>query len=263
MTVAFCGVAGDTTNVDPAPRADAYGRFEYVPIPEKCATAEATTYGDRPLRHADGVLADGLRRVRTMTGAWSDDPTVVESHAVHHDPNFERFTYGEHRPGYVARLRDLDPGDAVAFYTGLRSPDDDYMNRWLIGYFAVERVAVVDPDDPPSDRAATLAAHPHNAHAKRFRARGALHYDDRPVVVVDGTAPGGLLRRAVRLTERRDGSFRCAGARRERFFPDADGPVGLGSRKPARTSTLDADRFAAAVETAPRPIPGEPWGGER
>jgi hypothetical protein len=34
----------------------------------------------------------------------------------------------------------------------------------------------------------------------------------------------------------------------ERLFPAADGPVGLGSRKPARVSTLTTDEFVATVE---------------
>jgi hypothetical protein len=248
MTVVFCGVGGDTTNVDPAPAADEYGRFEYVPIPEKCETTEADSYGTLQARHRDASLAAGLRRVYTSRGEWDDRREVLENHPVHHDPNFERFTYGEHRPGYVSRLRDLEAGDAVAFYTGLVRPDDEYMNRHLVGYFAVASVAVVDPDDDYETVRETLAAHPHNAHTKRFRARGELYYDDRPVVVVDGTAPGGLLRTARRLTEWRDGRFATTPAVTERLFPAADGRVGLGSRKPARVSTLPTDEFVAAVE---------------
>jgi hypothetical protein len=248
MTVVFCGVGGDTTNVDPAPAADEYGRFEYVPIPEKCETTERATYGRLRARHADASLAEGLRRVYTRRGEWDDRRAVIENHPVHHDPNFDRFTYGEHRPGYVSRLRELEAGDAVAFYSGLRRPDDEYMNRHLLGYFAVDSVSVVDPAADYETTRALLEAHPHNAHAKRFLARGDLYYDDRPVVLVDGTAPGGLLRRAIRLTEWRDGRFVCTPETQSALFPGADGPVGLGSRKPARVSSLPTREFVEFVE---------------
>jgi hypothetical protein len=253
VTVVFCGVAGDSTNVDPVPAVDRAGRFDYVPIPEKCETAETATYGRLPCRHGDGVLADRLDRIYTREGAWSDDTGRIRSHPVHHDPNFDRLTYGEHRPGYVNRLRELGPGDAVAFYSGLRHPDDGYLNRYLLGWLAVDRVDVVDPDADPDERAAVLEAHPHNAHTKRFRARGRLYYDAKPVVLVAGAA-GGRLDRAIRLTEWRDW-FYCRPSVERALFPDvdpADGPVGLGSRKPARSSSLDVDGFRAAVDRLDR-----------
>jgi hypothetical protein len=251
VTVVLCGVAGDSTNVDPVPAADDRGRFEYVPIPEKCETSETATYGSIPTRYGpDGeVLADRLDRIRSRDGGWTDDPDAIRSHPVHHDPSFERSTYGEHRPGYVNRLRDLGPGDAVAFYAGLRRPDRSYLDRHLLGWFPVETVDVVEPAASDDATRAILDDHPHNAHAKRYRARGRLHYDEKPVALVRGReGRGGLLDRAIRLATWRDGWFYCLPAVRERLFPGASEPVGLGSRKPARSSPLDADAFAAFVD---------------
>ena len=263
MTVVLCGVAGDSTNVDPVPAVDDAGRFEYVPIPEKCETSETATYGSIPRRYGAGVLADAIDRIYARDGGWTDDPAAIRAHPVHHDPNFERLTYGEHRPGYVNRLRELGPGDAVAFYAGLRHPDEDYLHRYLLGWFAVESVDVIDPTADADAVRAVVDGHPHNAHAKRYRARGRLHYDEKPVAFVRGRAPGGLLDRAIRLAEWRDGWFYCTPSVREALFPDADEPVGLGSRKPARSSPLDVDAFAAFVEDRLGSRDGDGGGDDR
>lgn len=241
MTVVLCGVGGDSGTVDPVPTVDGAGEFEYVPVPEKCETAETATYGTLSRRRGDGVLADGLDRVLTPDG-WTDDPARVRSQAVHRDPNLVRLSYGEHRrrpSPYVQTLATLSPGDVVGFYTGLRPADGGVLHRHLFGYLVVDRVALVDPDHPESERRAHLAAHPHNAHAKRYRARGALYYQDpvtdvptKPVVLVAGAA-GGALDRAVRLTDRREGPiFYLSDGARAALRPRADGPVHLGGFKP-------------------------------
>ncbi|MFC7195034.1 hypothetical protein ACFQL4_10845 [Halosimplex aquaticum] len=151
MTVVLCGVGADTGNVRPVPAVDPAGRFEYVPIPEKGATSETATYGTLDCRHRDGSLADLLDGVRPASdGDWLTDPEAIRDRPVHRDPNFEALTYGEHRPGYVAKLRDLDPGDAVAFYGGFPGPETDYKHRYLFGYFTVaESPVVVEPEMDP------------------------------------------------------------------------------------------------------------------
>jgi hypothetical protein len=59
---------------------------------------------------------------------------------------------------------------------------------------------------------ALLDDHPENAHAKRFAGHGDCYYHDpafterpRPVVVVPGREPGGLIERARRLSDTRKG----------------------------------------------------------
>ncbi|MFC4357216.1 hypothetical protein ACFO0N_04540 [Halobium salinum] len=272
MTVVLCGVGGDAGNVAPDPTVDPDGRFEYVPIPEKCDTTESRSYGTTPLRHGDGTLADRVDWLQSRGDYDGGRPEVVATHPLHHDPNFEHLTYGEHRrrpSPYVQTLAALDPGDAVAFYTGLRPEDGGKKHRYLVGYFAVAAVTVVDPDLPVAEKRDLLRRHPHNAHTKRFEARGALYYQDpdtdapvKPVVIVDGRAPGGLLDRAVKLTDRLERRmFRLSPAVQEALRPlDRDGDpvpeeesVSLGGFKPVVACDVDLGEFVDWVETRQRP----------
>jgi hypothetical protein len=256
VTVVLCGVAGDTGNVRPVPSVDAEGRFEYVPIPEKGATSETATYGTIERRHGDGPLADLLEGVRPGSdGDWVTEPAAIRDCPVHDDPNLDALTYGEHRPAYVARLRELERGDAVAFYAGFPGPDTAYKHRHLFGYFTVAADPVVlSPDDDRERVRAVLEAHPENAHAKRFAGHGDLYYHDpaftdRPhdVVIVPGREPGGLLECAIRLSDRRSGPNYYM---REELA-DAltlETPVHLGGIKPAVRCDLSGERFRTLLE---------------
>jgi hypothetical protein len=255
VTVVLCGVGGDTGNVRPVPAVDADGRVEYVPIPEKGATPETATYGSIERRFGEGTLADLLEGVRPGSeGPWLTDPAAIRTCPVHRDPNLDALTYGEHRPGYVASLRDLRPGDAVGFYGGFPGPDSGYKHRYLFGWFTVaERPVVFDPGMARDQKRDLLAAHPENAHARRFEGHGDLYYHDpaftdrpRLVVIVPGREPGGLLDRAVRLSDRRRGpNYYMREGAVEALAPRSrtDHGVYLGGFKPAVTCDLDARAF--------------------
>ena len=259
MTVVCCGVGADTGNVRPVPGVGTEGRFEYVPIPEKGATTETATYGTLDRRHGEGVLADLLDGVRPGSdGEWLTDPAAVRDCSVHRDPNLAALTYGEHRPGYVAKLRALEPGDIVAFYAGFPGPDSDYKHRSLFGYFTVaEPPVVLDPETDHEAKAAALADHPDNAHAKRFAGHGDLYYHDpaftdrpRSVVIVPGETPGGLLDRAVRLSDRRRGpNYYMDEAVADVLAPASatDHGTHLGGFKPAVRCDVSAEAFLSFV----------------
>ena len=208
MTVVLAGVGADTTNLGAlAPLYDD-GTFEYVPIPEKTdATRETETLGSWRFRYDDRVAADLTTRITPQPvrdGTQAVSGAALESWPVHHDPNFEALTYGEHRTsGYVSRLRSLEPGDVVGFYAGLRRPDGERAHRYLIGYFTVNEVAVIGPETPEAERERLLERHAENAHAKRAR-EGELYLEGKTVVVVDGREPGGLFERdPIRLSDYR------------------------------------------------------------
>lgn len=255
MTVVLCGVAGDTGNVRPVPSVDETGHVEYVPIPEKGPTSETATYGTIPRRHADGTLADLLTAVRPNSeGPWLDGPAVADQ-PVHRDPNLDALTYGEHRPGYVAALRGLGPGDAVGFYAGFPTAESDYKHRHLFAWFEVAAApTVLAPSLAADEVRDRLAAHPENAHTKRFAGNGALYYHDpsftdrpRDVVVVEGSR-GGLLDSVVRLSGARAGpnyymaesvaATLCPARRTERG-------VHLGGIKPAVRCDVPTERFVS------------------
>ncbi|MEF8851613.1 MAG: hypothetical protein V5A44_03680 [Haloarculaceae archaeon] len=259
MTVVLCGVGADTGNVRPVPAVDVEGRFEYVPIPEKGATSETKTYGSIERRHGDGVLADLLEGVRPGSeGEWLTDDEAVRDQPVHHDPNLEALTYGEHRPGYVAKLRDLTPGDVVGFYGGFPGPDSAYKHRYLFGYCTVaEAPTVIGPETPLADKQTLLEAHPENAHARRFEGHGDLYYHDpefterpRSVVLVPGREPGGVLDRTRRLSDRRRGpNYYMAEDVAAALNPASrtDRGTHLGGFKPAVRCDVEPERFLEFV----------------
>ncbi|MFP4188406.1 MAG: hypothetical protein ACLFR5_03245 [Halobacteriales archaeon] len=195
--IVLSGVAADTTNASPVPRLYKDGGFDYVPIPEESrnATTETRTYADVSVR--DGTAAGYLDAVYPGGGDDAVEGDALASFPVHHDPNFDALTYGERRPAYVERLRRLEGGDAVVFYTGLRSDDTDGLHRYAIGYLVVDEVVYFEALDDETARR-RIREHPENAHAKRFAATGEV---DDNLVVVDGR-DGVLFDRAYRLSKR-------------------------------------------------------------
>jgi hypothetical protein len=269
LTVVLCGVGADTGNVRPVPSVDADGRFEYVPIPEKGPTTETATYGSIERRHGDGVLADLLDGIRPGSdGDWVTDERAIREQPVHHDPNLDALTYGEHRPGYVARLRELETGDVVAFYGGFPGPDSTYKHRYLFGYFTVaDSPTVLNPGMDRAEKRALLDEHPENAHVKRFEGHGDLYYHDsefterpRPVVVVPGREPGGLLDRARRLSDARRGpNYYMAEDVAAALEPASTTERGthLGGFKPALRCDLGRKTFVEFAEGRNNGNPGQ------
>lgn len=222
MKVLFLGVGADTTNCSPTPPIHEDRRFEYIPIPESEGaegTIETKTYGNTELRHDSGTLADYLDSVRP--GGRYDEwysGTDMEEWPLHHDPNFEALTYGESigRPDYVNKLRLLERGDIVAFYTGLQGSEISGRARYLIGYFTIESIldlrriqyqgdTVGFSDLPDEEQTRLMKQHSENAHAKRFLSTGTLKADDDGVVIADGQQPGGRLEKAIKISEHRGG----------------------------------------------------------
>ena len=258
MTVVLAGVGADTTNLGTVAPLYPDGRFEYVPIPEKVPeTDEPLDLGSWTLRYDDRTAADLTTRiVPNPADGTPVTGTDLDRWPLHHDPNFEALTYGEHRPGYVDRLTRLDSGDVVGFYAGLREPDGERIHRYLIGYVTVQDVTVLSPEAQPAERADLLAEHPDNAHAKRA-IDGQPYYDDRAVVIVDGTTPGGLFERdPIRMSEYRtlDGNVRAQYYLRESFEREFEVVEGRRNMqfKPAYLCDLAGEAFVDRVG-----VPGE------
>lgn len=196
MTVVLAGVGADSTNLGALGTLTEDGRFDYIPIPEKTRqTTEPQTLGSWPLRTCDGVAADLATTISPQPvadGEMRVSGGELAEWPLHRDPNFDALTYGEHRTsGYVGRLRALEPGDIVGFYAGLRRPNGDRAHRYLIGYFTVEEVGVLESHTPADQRRQILEAHSDNAHAKRAR-DGKAYLEDKTIVLINGREPGGL-----------------------------------------------------------------------
>jgi len=224
------GVGVDDTNSDPYPTIYDDDTFEYIPIPEAHDSVETKTYDsfarspqDRCLTEAkesDECLADALNKVRPSPDAAAHTGADVESHTVHHDPNFSALTYGEVKANNRNQLIQLDAAedDVIAFYTGLAGPASDTPHRYIIGYFTVNEIidfTALLPENPPlNDNGRVpisglprdtrrevkkkLEANSANAHAKRYQASETI---DPHLLIVDGTTPGGLLETAYPISQ--------------------------------------------------------------
>jgi hypothetical protein len=255
MVAVLAGIGCDTTNAGRVAPLYEDGAFEYVPIPEKTReTAETETYGSWELRHREGVAADLLTAITPDPAEGTTyHGDALREWPLHHDPNFEALTYGEHRPGYVRELRRLDPGDVVGFYAGLRRPDGERAHRYLVGHFTVASVDVIPAEASDDAAVAVFEAHPENAHAKRARA-GGRYYDDEAVAIVDGREPGGLFERdPIRMSE-----YAVApGNERAQYYLDpafADRFEVVAGRenmqfKPAYRCDLSGEAFRRAIAT--------------
>jgi len=213
---------GANTN-EPGFRApvDAYGHFDFVPIPEDEPTREdvhVPTYGE---------LDDTL--------GFDVDVSDVADVPVHLDPEFrdypfcEGYTYGDPYGAKAGPISELEAGDFLFFYATLDTPSEDRPDwqppRWgafLVGHFRLAR----DPLGPEAFAAAgepTKAAFANNAHVKRET------FDAR--VLVQGDAWGSeLYNAAVPL------SARTAGSEANRLVTDLSADSGKGPwwRRPLR-----------------------------
>ncbi|MDZ7730876.1 MAG: hypothetical protein U5K37_08205 [Natrialbaceae archaeon] len=219
VTVLLLGIGADATNCEPSPRVYPDERFDYIPIPEKNGpdgTTESVTYGTWPIS-GDRTAADYLQAIRPTPNGSRQTGAALTEWPVHHDPNFQALTYGEtsSRAAYVNAIRRLDPGDIVAS-TPAWSAESRYRHRYLIGWFTVDHVldcqavswegtCVQLSDLPPDEQTRIMQAHETNAHAKRFLETGELRASEDGLVIVEGRQPGGLLERAIKLSDRRSG----------------------------------------------------------
>lgn len=266
MTVVLAGVGADTTNLGALGGLAEDGRFDYVPIPEKThRTTESETLGSWQLRTFDGVAADLATTISPRPIADSEtriSGTDLAEWPLHRDPNFEALTYGEHRGGYVSRLRSLESGDVVGFYAGLRRPDGERAHRYLVGYFTVDTVDVLEPDSPLDQRRALFEAHSDNAHTKRA-CDGNAYLEDKTIALIDGREPGGLFdRQPIRLSEYyvKPGNERAQYYLREEIA-DAFSVTAGGENmmyKPAYRCSVSVDSFRDLVG-----IPGERSSADR
>jgi len=269
VTVALLGIGADSTNVAPTPPVYPDRTFEYVPIPEANGpdgTTEQRTYGNTDLRYQDRSMADLLDAI--WPRPWEENRRytgeALAEWPLHHDPNFEALTYGEttSRGAYTSLLSDLEPGDGVAFYTGLQGEESRYKHRYLIGYFTVadvidcrqigrdgERVGFEALS--PAEQDELVSAHSENAHAKRFQATGEFVNGDG-LVIVEGREPGGLLERAIPISQHSSGGHHYLTDEFEQAFdPEPGGNddrnAYLGGIKPAHRLRISVEQFRQRI----------------
>jgi len=201
------------------------GSFEFVCIPDNHAVS-VHTYGNMLGRDGNplvGYFAEGRRKV------------MAERH-VHHDPEFETFTYGD--PTTPKRsLRYLQPGDMLAFYCGLQEWDaEGGWNRvhrpalYLAGYFEVALAGMAGAFGPKVLRTEFA----NNFHV-RYPAVFRRQRDD--LVLVKGGSGSRLFRKAHRISsegkDRAGNPLKVLSARMQKVFGDFGGHVSI-QRSPPR-----------------------------
>lgn len=141
------------------------GSFEYIPIPERCATTEKRAY-----RNLIG------RRGRPFSDFV---PKRIYNSLPHFDPEFETFSYGDPTFNKRRQLARLFLGDLLIFYAGLESTEKMCESRlYVIGYFAVQNVYDFSKISD-TERVSIFDNLPNNAHSKRT-------YFDEGLVIVRG-----------------------------------------------------------------------------
>lgn len=169
--------------------------FVFVPIPEGPKAPQhpelATTYGtvEPALRQF------GATRPKVATGLLTL-PRDLAGTATHLDPDFDQLTYGDNGERRGKGITSFKPGDAIAFYAGLRpvSPCPHRLVYALIGLYRVSSVARVADFDP--------SRWGENAHMRRAHAKAT------DVVVTAEAGRSGRLRRCIPIGEYRDRSYR-------------------------------------------------------
>jgi len=209
MTVVLVGVGADTEHLRPELELTGRGEFDYIPIPESYPTTEKSTYSTWKLQHRNGYASELVDRIspKGEDSDWIRDSERIESHSVHHDPNFEAMTFGDRRgqggKGTTLVKHLESTGDNVlGFYTGMREgPDDSNLNRFLYGYMTVEAVHDLSQFDG-DEYHDTIEQFPENAHAKRLAAAGTPKHDG--LVIVEGCSPTSKVGTPIKISERLD-----------------------------------------------------------
>ena len=155
--------------------------FEFIPIPDS-SNSSKLTYGSM-------VGRKGKPFVSYFPQSWQ---TKMQNQAVHNDPEFKSFTYGDPcRP--KRSLRELKQGDLLVFYAGLKgwSVNIDAA-LYIIGYFEIDQVGIAS-----SFARADLKLFAENAHLepKCFR-----RFDKKDLVLIKGTDNSKLLMKAIKLS---------------------------------------------------------------
>jgi hypothetical protein len=199
------------------------GSFEYVPIRDgfKGRGISDQTYGNTQGRYCKRLLLsyfpENLRESRRNV-------------PIHHDPEFETFTYGDPTPPKRG-LRRLQKGDLLVFYAGLQGWDFECAPAlYIVGFFEVV-IAGLALDFSARDLRSVFAQNFHVRYPTVFR-----HQKER-LVLVKGNNGSRLLRKARCIsaigTDARGRRLHILSAEMQTIFGDFGGHVSI-QRSPPR-----------------------------
>lgn len=255
MAVVLVGVGADSEHLRPKLQLTEEGYFDYIPISESHPTTETLTYGRLDLDHRGGTAADYVTALspKGEDSDWIDDPAEIESHPVHHDPNFEAMTFGDRRGGggkgsiLIDNFGSSEETDVLGFYTGVKENEtDSNVNRFLYGYMTVEAVHDLSKLEGEKYHEA-LQEFPENAHTKRLEAAGTPKHDD--IVIIEGRTPSAKIDQPVKISERIDQApwYRVAQEFADEYNVQG-GQKGIGRKFPL-VLDLGGEEFIKKIES--------------
>lgn len=167
--------------------------FVYVSIPESRAmrAAFATPYSllqPALARFEDAHHAAPIRSVRL--------PSNLIPQNMHLDPDFAHLTYGDNGLRRGKRLTELQRGDVVVFYSGLR-PVAACKHRLIYALVGLYRVSEVMSLESVASRCWS-----ENAHTR------CVDHEGSDVIVRAEPGSSGRLLRSIPIGEYRDGAYR-------------------------------------------------------
>ena len=211
------------------------GTFEYLPIPDGFGL-DPRTYGNTIGRRGRPLVDYFPPRLQGR----------VASQAMHVDPEFGTFTYGD--PSVPkSGLRHLRPGDLLVFFCGLEGWDHPAAPAlYLLGYFEVAAAGRARDFTEP-ERRELFGENFHVRHACIYRQQ-----EDR-LVLVKGSPASRLFERAVAISEpgrtRTGKPLKVLSREMQAIFGGFDGRLSF-QRSPTRwVDPACAERAAAFVRS--------------
>jgi len=213
------------------------GSFEYVPIRDRfngCGISDQT-YGNMNARYGNRTLVDYFpEKVRESR----------RNLAIHHDPEFQTFTYGDPTPPKQG-LRKLRKRDLLVFYAGLQGWDFKCAPAlYIVGFFEVE-IAGLATDFSQRDLQKYFGLNFHVRYSSVFRKQ-----KDR-LVLVKGHNRSRLLKKARCISaigsDSKGRPLHILSPQMQRIFGDFDGHVSIQRSPPRWVSERLVARATAFV----------------
>ena len=158
------------------------GKFAYVAIPET-RTVHAGT--EKPY----------IALVPVLSNFGVSLPARLHPRHMHLDPDFSHLSYGD-QGERAKQLRKLDPGDVIAFYSGLKDVRREQRLVYaMIGLFVVDTIVLAT--------SVSASARDTNAHSRRI-----LTGTDQDLIVYARPKVSGRLERCFPIGEWRDRAYR-------------------------------------------------------
>lgn len=214
------------------------GSFEFIPIPDSYGGkgVDDRTYGNTRGR-TGRLLVDYFPDSRREN---------VFKQALHFDPEFETFTYGDPTPPKVS-LRRLGEGSLLVFYAGLKGWDLDCPPAlYILGFFEVARAGFATAFAPEA-LAGMFRNNFHVMHSDVFNEQ-----KDR-LVLVKGTANSRLLKKAVKIssigTDRKGRALHRLAPEMQAIFGGFSGNTSIQRSPPRWVAPEFVERAAQFIST--------------